>query len=86
MREYIPELQRRQKWIRQHRDLQVNDLVLLAAENTPRGLWPLSLVVEVTKGRDHLERTVKIKTRAVTLVRPVTKVILLEGQPNVETS
>jgi hypothetical protein len=77
--EYIPELQKRHKWVDKCRNLKVNDLVLLCDENTPRGLWPLGLVVDVMPGRDGLVRSVRLRTRSTTLVRPVSKVVLLEG-------
>ena len=47
--------------------------------STPRNLWPMGLVVDINMGRDNLVRSVKVKTKSTTLVRPVTKVILLEG-------
>ena len=76
--EYVPELQRRQKWCTKTDNVKVNDLVLLVNESTPRGLWPLGLVVEVNKGCDGLVRAVKVKTKSTTLLRPITKVVLLE--------
>ena len=51
---------------------------MIVDENTPRNIWPLGLVVEVKHGRDGLVRTVHIKTRSTTLVRPITKIVLLE--------
>ena len=80
LREYIPELQKRHKWTAKHRNFKVNDLVLICDENTPRGLWPLGIVVDAVQGRDGLVRSVKLRTKATTLVRPVTKVVLLEGE------
>ena len=76
---YLPELQKRVKWTDVSRNLSVGDLVLIADENTPRNVWPLALVSDVTKGRDGMVRSVKVKTRTSVLVRPITKIILLEG-------
>ena len=78
LREYLPELQKRNKWFESRRNLKVGDLVLLVDENTPRYLWPLGVVVEVCEGRDGLVRSVKVKTRSTVLVRPITKVVLIE--------
>lgn len=78
IREYLPTLQSRNKWIDKKRNLQVGDLVLLVDENTPRSLWPLGLISEVIPGRDGLIRSVNIKTKSSNLKRPVTKVVLLE--------
>ena len=80
LREYLPELQRRHKWVDKSKNLKVNDLVLLCDENTPRGLWPLGIVVDVMHSRDGLVRSVKVKTKSTVLVRPITKVVLLEGE------
>ena len=41
LREYIPELQRRIKWMAKTPNLNVGDLVLLMDENMPRNIWPL---------------------------------------------
>ena len=59
--------------------MKVGDLVLLQNEVTPRNVWPLGLVVGVNHGRDGLVRSVRVKTKATELVRPVTKIILLES-------
>ena len=79
LREYLPELQRRSKWLKEEENIKVGDVVLVCEEATPRFLWPLGLVVEVKKGRDQLVRSVKVKTKSTELVRPVSKVVRLEG-------
>ena len=77
-KEYLPILQCRTKWLDRKENLSVGDLVLIA-EDTPRNLWPLARVLEVYPGDDGLVRSVKVKTRSTTLVRPVTKLCLLEA-------
>ena len=79
MKLYLPELQRRVKWHDTKVNLSAGDLVMISDENTPRNLWPLAVVKEVNQGRDGLVRSVKVQTRSTTLVRPITKVILLES-------
>ena len=79
MREYLPELQKRQKWSAEKRNVKSGDLVLLCDEATPRNLWPMGIVLEAKEGRDGLVRSIKVKTKSTILVRPVTKVVLLEG-------
>ena len=76
---YLPELQKRSKWYDPQLEIKIGDVVLLLEENTPRYLWPLGLVVEVKKGRDGLVRTVKVKTRSTILIRPLSKVVKIEG-------
>ena len=77
--EYLTELQRRQKCVKDEPHLGVGDLVLLLDENSPRGSWLLCLVKEISMGRDGLVRSVKVKTATTELVRPITKLLVLEG-------
>ena len=51
-REYIPLLQRRQKWNNSRRNLAVGDFVLIADETTPQSCWLLARVIEVMPGSD----------------------------------
>ena len=78
-REYIPLLQRRQKWNNSRRNLAVGDIVLVADETTPRSCWPLARVIEVTPGSDGFVRRVKVKTKTTVLERLVAKCVLLEA-------
>ena len=76
IREYLPSLQQRQKWIKQRRNLAVHDIVLLLDENTPRSVWPLGRVLEVYRNKgDGLVRSAKVKTRTTELVRPIDKIV-----------
>jgi len=77
-REYLPTLQLRQKWIRPVRNLEVDDVVILVDDNSPRNLWQLGRVTETFPSADGLVRTVKVTTRSTSLMRPVHKLCLLE--------
>lgn len=79
LREYLPELQRRSKWRDSCRNVKVGDIVLVCEESTPRGLWPMGIVSEVLISRDQMVRSVRVKTKASTLLRPLSKIVLLEG-------
>ena len=79
VREYLPTLQRRQKWQRSTRDLRVGDVVLLAHEKVSRGQWPLGVVEDVKTGRDGHVRSCVVKTKDSKAVKPITKLCLLEG-------
>ena len=46
LREYVPTLQLRQKWLKPKRNRQVGDMVLLADKLTTRGKWPKRIVEE----------------------------------------
>ena len=78
-REYLPILQMRQKWQAVKRNFTIDDIVLVMDESLPRGYWPLARVTEVTKGRDGLVRSVKVKTSKSELFRPIDKLCLLEA-------
>ena len=79
---YLPLLQKRQKWLMPTRNLRVNDLVLLQ-DDTPRLEWPLGRVIEVFHSQDGLVRSVKVKTNTSNVLhRPIHKVCLLEGATN----
>ena len=77
--EYLPALQRRSKWTKPTPNLKLNDLVLIADDNTPRGDWPLGLVQSVNTSNDGLVRSAVIRTAKSTKVRPITKIIKLES-------
>ena len=84
LKEYIPNLQIRQKWNKECRNFKKGDIVLVMDETMPRGTWPLGRVMEVKTGRDGFVRTVLVKTMKSQLVRPISKICLLEGAPEVE--
>ena len=79
VREYLPALQARQKWMRSRPDLQKGDIVLVAESNIPRGQWPLGRIVDINVGRDGHVRSCVIRTRTSQIVRPITKLCMLEN-------
>ena len=85
LRLYLPELQRRVKWHKVMTNLKPGDLVLLCDQMTPRNLWPLAVVQEVFPGRDNLVRSVRIRTRTGSLVRPLSKLVVLESAGEFDT-
>ena len=72
-REYLNQLQNVSKW--KHTGLQpkVNDLVLVAEDNTAPLQWPIARILELYLGNDDIPRVAKIKTKWATLIRPVSK-------------
>ena len=80
IRFYLPELQKLVKWKSVSRNIAVGDLVMVVGENTPTRLWPLVLVKKITHGQDGLLRSVRLHMRTNELVRPITKIILLEAE------
>jgi hypothetical protein len=65
VKEYVPLLQERQKWLGVKRNLQVDDVVLVVDENSPRNSWLPGRVQEVIPDRNGLVRQVRVKTRPI---------------------
>ena len=76
--EYLPELQVRLKWCDVKESLQVNDVILVAGEKTPRSQWPLGLVEELEHSSDGLVRAAKVRCKNTVKRRPVNKLALLK--------
>ena len=85
--EYLSTLQVRQKWTRKSRNFLVGDIVLVKDSEifTRRNGWPLACVEEVFPSDDGLVRKVKLRVankqadKTSSLVRPITKLVLLVG-------
>ena len=54
--------------------------MLVADPQAPRNSWPMGIVQELNIGNQGLVRSVKVKTQFSTLVRPITKIVLLLEQ------
>ena len=78
-REYLPMLQERMKWRSFRRNLSVGDIVLVVDDSSPRCLWPLGRVLEVFPNKhDGCVRVARVKTKSGSLLRPISKLCLLE--------
>ena len=62
--EYLPTLMWRVKWKCKGCQLQVNNIVLLVDDNTPRGKWNLGKITEVYPSWDGIVRNIMIKTKS----------------------
>ncbi|XP_068738988.1 uncharacterized protein [Montipora capricornis] len=78
IREYLPTLQVRQKWLKKRPNLAVGDYILLVDENCPRGRWPKGVIQEVFPDRHGVVRHVTVKTATTSLRRDIRKLCLLE--------
>ncbi|XP_038055961.1 uncharacterized protein LOC119727951 [Patiria miniata] len=89
-KEFIQNLQLRQKWIRPQDDLHIGDIVIIKDENLPRNQWLLARIAQVFPGEDNHVRRVKLaigdphlddKGKRVHsekfLERPIQKLVLL---------
>ena len=80
VKEYLPMLVERPKWRRLRNDVKVGDLMLLEDATVARYSWPLARVTKVNLSRtDGLVRSVELRSQGKTFVRPITKVVSLEG-------
>lgn len=89
-KEYLLNLQSRQKWQAPRRDLKINDVVLLKKDLAPRNEWKIARVTDIYPGADSKVRKVRLlvsettsdrhgkhTTQTVLLDRPVHKVVVL---------
>ena len=77
-REYLPLLRQRTKWQDPHRNVQEGDLVLVLERQLARNEWPVGRVTDVRTGADGLVRSARIRVKDSELVRPITKLCVLE--------
>ena len=77
VREYLPQLQERQRWVRPELNVQVGDLVLVVDASMPRNSWPLGRVVRTMPDKDGYVRRVEVKTSMNIYTIPISKLCLL---------
>ena len=79
--QYLPSLQRRQKWFGASPNVQVGDIVLLVEECQKRGQWPKAVIVETMPDKTNLVRRVRVQTAdGGLLMRDIRKICVLEGR------
>ncbi|CAH8543715.1 unnamed protein product [Schistosoma margrebowiei] len=79
LREYLPSLQKRQKWLVEHRNFQKGDVVIVASDISTRGKWPLGVVEDCEIDDDGRVRTVVVRTNGGLVRRDIRRLCLLEG-------
>lgn len=72
-KEYITELQCRNKWTSEKENIKIGQLVLIKDDNLPPLAWKLGRVTELFPGPDHKVRVVKIKTQCGEIKRAISK-------------
>ena len=77
MREFLPTLQKRQKWQQVEENIMVNDVVLVCDENLPRSKWPMGRIIALIPSQDSLVRKVKVISGGNVYERPVHKMVFL---------
>ena len=79
MKEYIPMLQRRSKWLVKMRPLAVGDVVLMVDEIQPRERWSLAVVTDFVESEDGETRRYKLRTsNGQSYERDIRKIVVLE--------
>jgi hypothetical protein len=68
----------RRKWNVERRNVQVDDVVIVADGNAMPGKWNVGRVVEVYPGQDGKLRNIKVKTASGEYSRPVTKIAVIQ--------
>ena len=79
--EYVPSLKKRQKWTSREAALEMDDVVWLLEEFTPRGIWPLGRVTRTFTGPDNIARSCEVKTALGKLNRPAVKLMHVYPKP-----
>ena len=77
-KEYLPQLQQRQKWINPSRNFITGDVVLIVDDSAPRGSWLMGRIIKTVEDEHGLVRKVRVKTKTNELERPITKLCLLQ--------
>ena len=83
-RDVFPLLVPRRKWNVERRNVQVDDVVIVADGNAVRGKWNIGRVVEVYPGQDGKVRNIKVKTASGEYSRPVTKIAVIQPVEDAE--
>lgn len=79
-KEYISELQVRNKWKIREPNLKEGDLVILKEDNLPPCHWVLGRIQEIHLGKDKLSRVVTVKCSSGVIKRPISKICPLPRQ------
>lgn len=81
-KEYINQLQTRDKWKIQRKNMEVGQMVLIKDDNLPPANWRLGRIFEVYPGQDQVVRVAAVKTATSLVKRPVNKLCLLPIELN----
>ncbi|XP_077965512.1 uncharacterized protein LOC144411797 [Styela clava] len=78
IKQYLPQLQARQKWLHPERNFRKGDLVLVVDVNTKRGLWPKGIIRETFPDSNGHVRRVRVDTASSSFIRDIRKLCFLE--------
>lgn len=83
--EYLNRLQQRPKWKKEQPNLKIGKLVLIKEDTLPPAKWALGRITKAFPGKDNLVRSVEVKCKATTVIRPIHKLCLLPIMDNMST-
>lgn len=78
-RDYLNELQYRNKWQERAKNLKEGDIVIIKEDNVPVMKWPIGRILKIYKGKDEIVRVADVKTassvfkRAIQYLAPLPK-------------
>lgn len=81
-RNYLPNLQTRQKWQRSSKNIAVDSVVLIIDPSLPRAQWPIGKVVKAFASQDGCIRTADVMVKGKVYTRPVARLIELPALPD----
>ncbi|XP_033209399.1 uncharacterized protein LOC117168112 [Belonocnema kinseyi] len=76
-KEYLDELQTRQKWQKSASEMKVGSVVILMENNLGYTRWPLGVILEVFPGSEDIDRVASVKTASGVYKRNITRLCLL---------
>lgn len=77
IRNYLPNLQIRQKWQQDQGNLKDSDVVMILDPRLPFALWPIGKVLKTFLGKDGRVRVAEIEIKGKSHIRPVSRLIPL---------
>ena len=84
VKEYLPSLVPRQKWLDSKPNVRIGNVVILKNDETPRSQWPLGRVINTFADSKGFVRSVMVKTVSGNFKRPISKICVIV--PDQETS
>ena len=80
IKEYLPTLLTRQKWLKSTAPLKVGQTVWILKDFTPRGLWPLERISAIEDNDTQQPRQYKVKTKTGTFTIPAIRLAPIEAE------
>jgi len=86
IREYLPTLQERSKWLGKQRNFNEGNVVLLVDKTAPRGQWLVGRILQTFPDESGCVRSVSVRTKNGIVKRPIEKLCLLTAASDDEAS